>query len=427
MSSRISRIRAREILDSRGNPTVEAEVILESGDFGAASVPSGASTGRWEAVELRDGDKRRFNGRGVLAAVRNINEVISKALVGRDSLDQEGVDRVMIELDGTERKERLGGNATLAVSIANMRAAAAYMKMPLYRYIEDRGEYVMPVPLMNVINGGKHAGSRLSIQEFMIIPYGVESFMEALRIGVETYHNLKNILRDRYGSSAINVGDEGGFTPQIETTGEALSMLVKAINASGYSEGEIALGIDAAASSFYDEGGNRYRIDGLTLSGDELIEYYSKLINEFPIVSIEDPFHEEDYDSFKEFTWRFKDRIQIVGDDIFVTNKRRFLLGVEKGIANTLLFKLNQIGTITEAFETMKTAILNNYRVIVSHRSGETEDNYIADIAVGKSIGQIKTGAPCRGERTSKYNRLIRINEEIGDKAIYIGRKLFKI
>jgi enolase len=427
MSSRISRIRAREILDSRGNPTVEAEVVLESGDFGVASVPSGASTGRWEAVELRDGDKRRFNGRGVLAAVRNINEVISKALVGRNSLDQEGIDKVMIELDGTERKERLGGNATLAVSIANMRAAAAYMKMPLYRYIEDRGEYVMPVPLMNVINGGKHAGSRLSIQEFMIIPYGVESFMEALRIGVETYHNLKNILRDRYGPSAINVGDEGGFTPQIETTGEALSILVKAINASGYSEGEIALGIDAAASSFYDEGSSMYRIDGLTLSGGELIEYYSKLIDEFPIVSVEDPFHEEDYDSFKEFTWKFKDRIQIVGDDIFVTNKRRFLLGVEKGIANTLLFKVNQIGTLTEAFETMRTAILNNYRVIVSHRSGETEDNYIADIAVGKSVGQIKTGAPCRGERTSKYNRLIRINEEIGDKAIYIGRKLFKI
>jgi enolase len=427
MSSRISRIRAREILDSRGNPTVEAEVVLESGDLGVASVPSGASTGRWEAVELRDGDKRRFNGRGVLAAVRNINEVISKALVGRDSLDQEGIDRVMIELDGTERKERLGGNATLAVSIANMRAAASYMKMPLYRYIEDRGEYVMPVPLMNVINGGKHAGSRLSIQEFMIIPYGVESFMEALRIGVETYHSLKNILRDRYGLSAINVGDEGGFTPQIETTGEALSILVKAINASGYSEGEIALGIDAAASSFYDEGSSMYRIDGLTLSGGELIEYYSRLIDEFPIVSMEDPFHEEDYDSFKEFTWRFKDRIQIVGDDIFVTNRRRFLLGVERGIANTLLFKLNQIGTVTEAFETMRTAVLNNYRVIVSHRSGETEDNYIADIAVGKSVGQIKTGAPCRGERISKYNRLIRINEEIWDKAIYIGRKLFKI
>jgi enolase len=427
MSSRISRIRAREILDSRGNPTVEAEVVLESGDLGVASVPSGASTGRWEAVELRDGDKRRFNGRGVLAAVRNINEVISKALVGRDSLDQEGIDRVMIELDGTERKERLGGNATLAVSIANMRAAASYMKMPLYRYIEDRGEYVMPVPLMNVINGGKHAGSRLSIQEFMIIPYGVESFMEALRIGVETYHSLKNILRDRYGLSAINVGDEGGFTPQIETTGEALSILVKAINASGHSEGEIALGIDAAASSFYDEGSSMYRIDGLTLSGGELIEYYSRLIDEFPIVSMEDPFHEEDYDSFKEFTWRFKDRIQIVGDDIFVTNRRRFLLGVERGIANTLLFKLNQIGTVTEAFETMRTAVLNNYRVIVSHRSGETEDNYIADIAVGKSVGQIKTGAPCRGERISKYNRLIRINEEIWDKAIYIGRKLFKI
>jgi len=425
MSSRISRVRGREILDSRGNPTVEAEVILESGDVGVASVPSGASTGKFEAFELRDGDKKRFNGRGVLIAVRNINNVISKALIGRDSLNQEEIDKVMIELDGTERKEKLGGNAILAVSLANIKAAAIYRRIPLYRYIEDREEYIIPVPLMNIINGGKHAGNKLSIQEFMIIPYGVENFMEALRLGVETYYKLKSILKDKYGSSAVNVGDEGGFTPQIDNTREALSLLVEAINASGYTEKEIALGIDAAASSFYDEENHKYRIDGLMLTGNELIDYYSMLINEFPIVSVEDPFHEEDYDSFKEFTEKFRNKIQIVGDDIFVTNKKRLEIGIEKGIANTLLFKVNQIGTVTEAFETMKIAIMNNYRVIVSHRSGETEDNYIADIAVGKSVGQIKTGAPCRGERIAKYNRLIRINEELEDKAKYIGRKLF--
>lgn len=425
MSSRISRVRGREILDSRGNPTVEAEVILESGDVGVASVPSGASTGKFEAFELRDGDKKRFNGRGVLIAVRNINNVISKALIGRDSLNQEEIDKVMIELDGTERKEKLGGNAILAVSLANIKAAAIYRRIPLYRYIEDREEYIIPVPLMNIINGGKHAGNKLSIQEFMIIPYGVENFMEALRLGVETYYKLKSILKDKYGSSAVNVGDEGGFTPQIDNTREALSLLVEAINASGYTEKEIALGIDAAASSFYDEENHKYRIDGLMLTGNELIDYYSMLINEFPIVSVEDPFHEEDYDSFKEFTEKFRNKIQIVGDDIFVTNKKRLEIGIEKGIANTLLFKVNQIGTVTEAFETMKIAIMNNYRVIVSHRSGETEDSYIADIAVGKSVGQIKTGAPCRGERIAKYNRLIRINEELEDKAKYIGRKLF--
>ncbi|MEM2193538.1 MAG: phosphopyruvate hydratase [Candidatus Methanomethylicia archaeon] len=425
MSSRISRVRGREILDSRGNPTVEAEVILESGDVGVASVPSGASTGKFEAFELRDGDKKRFNGRGVLIAVRNINNVISKALIGRDSLNQEEIDKVMIELDGTERKEKLGGNAILAVSLANIKAAAIYRRIPLYRYIEDREEYIIPVPLMNIINGGKHAGNKLSIQEFMIIPYGVENFMEALRLGVETYYKLKSILKDKYGSSAVNVGDEGGFTPQIDNTREALSLLVEAINASGYTEKEIALGIDAAASSFYDDENHKYRIDGLMLTGNELIDYYSMLINEFPIVSVEDPFHEEDYDSFKEFTEKFRNKIQIVGDDIFVTNKKRLEIGIEKGIANTLLFKVNQIGTVTEAFETMKIAIMNNYRVIVSHRSGETEDNYIADIAVGKSVGQIKTGAPCRGERIAKYNRLIRINEELEDKAKYIGRKLF--
>ncbi|MEM1546285.1 MAG: phosphopyruvate hydratase [Candidatus Methanomethylicia archaeon] len=425
MSSRISRVRGREILDSRGNPTVEAEVILESGDVGVASVPSGASTGKFEAFELRDGDKKRFNGRGVLIAVRNINNVISKALIGRDSLNQEEIDKVMIELDGTERKEKLGGNAILAVSLANIKAAAIYRRIPLYRYIEDREEYIIPVPLMNIINGGKHAGNKLSIQEFMIIPYGVENFMEALRLGVETYYKLKSILKDKYGSSAVNVGDEGGFTPQIDNTREALSLLVEAINASGYTEKEIALGIDAAASSFYDDENHKYRIDGLMLTGNELIDYYSMLINEFPIVSVEDPFHEEDYDSFKEFTEKFRNKIQIVGDDIFVTNKKRLEIGIEKGIANTLLFKVNQIGTVTEAFETMKIAIMNNYRVIVSHRSGETEDSYIADIAVGKSVGQIKTGAPCRGERIAKYNRLIRINEELEDKAKYIGRKLF--
>lgn len=426
-SSRIKKIKAREILDSRGNPTVEAEVLLESGDLGVASVPSGASTGKREALELRDGDKKRYEGRGVLLAVRNINEIISKALVGKDALDQEDIDRTMIELDGTEQKKKLGANAILAVSLANAKAAAAYKKEPLYRYIEERESYIMPVPLMNIINGGKHAGNELAIQEFMIIPYGASSFLEALRFGVETYHKLKSILKEKYGVSAINVGDEGGFAPQMKTTREALSVLVEAIKASGYSEKEIALGIDAAASSFYDEKIGKYKIDGLMLSGGELIDYYAKLLDEFPIVSLEDPFYEEDYDSFEEFTKKFKDKIQIVGDDIFVTNKERLEFGIRRGIGNALLFKVNQIGTLTEAFETMRTAILNNYRVIVSHRSGETEDYYISDIAVGKSTGEIKTGAPCRGERTAKYNRLIRINEELGERARYIGKDLFKI
>lgn len=426
-SSRIKKIHAREILDSRGNPTVEAEVILQSGDMGRASVPSGASTGKWEVIELRDKDKKRFNGKGVLEAVKNINEIISKALVGKDALNQEQIDEVMINLDGTEQKSRLGGNAILAVSLATAKAAAAYMKMPLYKYLSKKESYIMPVPLMNIINGGKHAGNELAIQEFKIIPYGADSFPEALRQGVETYQKLKELLRENYGPSAVNVGDEGGFAPPMKSTKEALSMLLKAIEAAGYTEKEIALGLDAAASSFYNEKDKTYLIDGKKLNGGELLEYYSKIIEEFPLVSIEDPFQEEDYENFAEFTKRFGNRLQIIGDDIFVTNKKKLEFGIEKGIANALLFKVNQIGTLTEAFSTMELALSKNYRVVVSHRSGETEDDYIADIAVGKCTGEIKTGAPCRGERTAKYNRLLRINEELGENAKYIGKQLFKI
>lgn len=425
-SSKIKKIHAREILDSRGNPTIEAEVVLQSGDMGRASVPSGASTGKFEAVELRDKDKRRFNGKGVLEAVKNVNEMISKALIGIDALEQEQVDKTMIELDGTEQKSRLGGNAILAVSLATAKAAAVYIKVPLYRYLSKKESYVMPVPLMNIINGGKHAGNELAIQEFKIVPYGANNFPEALRQGVETYQKLKELLKEEYGPSAINVGDEGGFAPPMKTTQEAIHMLLKAIEAAGYTEKEIVLGLDAAASSFYNEKDKMYLIDGKKLSGGELLDYYAEMIEEFPIVSLEDPFQEEDYENFAEFTQKFRSKLQIIGDDVFVTNRKKLEFGIKKGIANALLFKVNQIGTLTEAFSTMELAFSNDYRVVVSHRSGETEDDYIADIAVGKSTGEIKTGAPCRGERTAKYNRLLRINEELGENAKYVGKQLFR-
>jgi len=425
--SNVKKVRAFQILDSRGNPTVEAEVELEDGSSGRASVPSGASTGKFEAIELRDRDSKAYLGMGVQGAVKSVNEIIAPALAGWDALAQEKIDRRMLELDGTPQKSKLGGNAILAVSIATCKAAAEHLDLPLFRYLgKGEGRCVLPVPMMNVINGGKHAGNALQIQEFMIIPAGFRSYPDALRAGVETYHTLKKLLSSKYGRTAINVGDEGGFAPPLAETSEALDVLVRAIEEAGYSSAnQIRLGLDCAASSFFDDITGRYGIDGRELSGGQLVDYLSQIVQRYRLASVEDPVAEDDLDSFVEFT-RKCSNTQVVGDDVFVTNKDRLEAGIRKGIANTLLFKVNQIGTLTEAFETMDLAFRNKYRVVVSHRSGETEDNYIADIAVGKAAGQIKTGAPARGERTAKYNRLLRIFYECENSATYPGTELFK-
>ena len=416
----ISKMKAREILDSRGNPTVEVDVITESGNIGRAAVPSGASTGRYEALELRDGGKR-YHGKGVLKAVNSVNEIIAPALKGLDVRSQEEIDKKMIELDGTPNKSKLGANAILAVSLATARAAANALKIPLYKYLsKNKDELLLPVPLMNIINGGKHAGNKLNIQEFMIIPHGGKTFKETLRIGVEIYHTLKRILEKKYGKSAINVGDEGGYAPPMEQTTEALEALIKSIEEAGYTpRKEVSLGLDAAASEFYDEERGKYYLDQRSLTVDELIEYYTQLVETYPIISIEDPFQEEDFETFAEFTKKLGNKVQIVGDDLFVTNTRRLEKGIQVGAANALLLKVNQIGTLTEALEAAKTAFRHDYAVIVSHRSGETEDPFIADLAVALCTGQIKTGAPARSDRTSKYNQLLRIEEELGEKASF--------
>jgi len=425
--STIRRVRGFQILDSRGNPTVEAEVELKDGSFGRASVPSGASTGRLEAIELRDQEPSSFLGMGVQKAVRSIDQIIGPAIVGMNALAQEEIDRKMIELDGTPQKSKLGGNSMLAVSLASCIAASDHMKLPLYRYLKgEDGRYLFPVPMMNVINGGRHAGNELRIQEFMLIPAGFRSYPEALRAGVETYHMLKRLLSGKYGRAAVNVGDEGGFAPPISETAEALDTLTRATEEAGYSPTkEMRLGLDCAASSFLDLSSGRYTIDGRELSGGQLVDYITQFVRDYRLASVEDPLAEDDLDNFAEFT-RKCSNIQVVGDDVFVTNKDRLKLGIERGVANALLFKVNQIGTLTEAFETMDLAHRSNYRVVVSHRSGETEDSYIADIAVGKSSGQIKTGAPARGERTAKYNRLLRIFRDVEDRSDYPGIELFK-
>lgn len=414
----ISKIKAREILDSRGNPTVEVDVTTESGNMGRAAVPSGASRGRYEALELRDGGKR-YHGKGVLKAVKNVNEIIAPALKGLDVRSQEEVDKKMIELDGTPNKSKLGANAILAVSLATARAAANALKTPLYKYLsKNRNEFLLPVPLMNIINGGKHAGNKLNIQEFIIIPHGGKTFKETLRMGVEIYYTLKKILEKKYGKIAINVGDEGGYAPPMKQTTEALEVLIESIEEAGYApKKEVSLGLDAAASEFYDEEHGKYYLDQRSLTVDELIEYYTQLVETYPIVSIEDPFQEEDFEAFAEFTKKLGNKVQIIGDDLFVTNTRRLEKGAQFGAANALLLKVNQIGTLTESLEAAKTAFQHNYAVIVSHRSGETEDPFIADLAVALCTGQIKTGAPARSDRTSKYNQLLRIEEELGEKA----------
>ncbi|MFH0808992.1 MAG: phosphopyruvate hydratase [Pseudomonadota bacterium] len=417
-------IRAYEILDSRGNPTLEAEVILEDGEYGRAAVPSGASTGEREALELRDGQKERYLGKGVLRAVKNVNEIIGPQLLDLDASDQAQVDAVMIALDGTENKSSLGANAILAVSMACARAAAMAANLPLYRYLGGAVARVLPVPLMNIINGGVHADNNLDIQEFMIVPAGAPSFSEALRMGAETFHNLHKILKDM--RLATGVGDEGGFAPNLTSNEQALGLIVAAIEQAGYRAGtDVYLALDAAASSFYQDG--KYHLAGekRVLGTSELIDYYEDLISRYPIVSIEDGLAENDWDGFEEMTRRLGERIQIVGDDLFVTNPRLLAEGISRGAANAVLVKLNQIGTVTETLETIAMAKRAGYATVISHRSGETEDPFIADLAVAVNAGQIKTGSLSRSERIAKYNQLLRLESELGGGAIFPGLGAF--
>ena len=419
----IIEIKAREILDSRGNPTVEAEVILDSGVFGRAAVPSGASTGTHEALELRDKEDKRYKGKGVLRAVQNINEIIAPELIGLESTEQAEIDRLLIELDGTETKSRLGANAILAVSMAVAQASAAEAGLPLYAYLGGVGARVLPVPFMNVLNGGVHADNPLDIQEFMIVPCGVGSFAEALRAGVETYHTLKSVLQGK--GLSVSVGDEGGFAPQLRDSREALELLTTAIEEAGYRPGEdILLALDVAASELFHSG--KYRLEGRELSSEEMIRFYEGLLRDFPIVSIEDPLAEEDWEGWAALYGELGERVQIVGDDLFVTNVKRIREGIEKRVANAVLIKLNQIGTVSETLQAIELAHRTGWRTIISHRSGETEDTFIADLAVAVNAGQIKTGAPCRSERVAKYNQLLRIEEELGASALFPGCRLYR-
>ncbi len=420
---KIEKLWAREVLDSRGNPTVEAEVTV-GGHKVAAIAPSGASTGSWEALELRDGGSR-YGGKGVLKAVENIRGEIAKRIVGMDPSDQRAVDEAMIELDGTGNKSRLGGNATVAVSLAVAKAGALCEGVPVYKHIG--GDHVtLPVPMLNIINGGKHAGGNLKIQECMIIPAGAESFSECLRMSSEIYMRLKSILASKYGVSAVNIGDEGGFAPPLDTVDEALSTIVSAVSDAGYSPGkDVFLAIDAASSEFYADG--RYDVDGMSLSPGELMDHYVELIGSHPLVSIEDPFFEDDFESTAELTKKVGKKVQIVGDDLFVTNSKRLRKGISDGAANALLLKVNQIGTVTESEDAARMSFDNGYNVVVSHRSGESEDVTIADLSVGWGSGEIKTGAPARGERTAKYNRLLRIEEELGSEGRFPGISKFRL
>ena len=405
--SKIKEVYAREILDSRGNPTVEVELTLESGVKGVASVPSGASTGINEALELRDEDKNRYNGKGVLKAVNNVNTIIRDNLIGKDSLNQELVDKIMLDLDGTSDKRILGANAILGVSLANLKAAALYSGKELYEYIGNGN--MMPKCMMNILNGGAHAENGLDIQEFMIVPYKKE-YKDNLRMGAEVFHSLKKILKDK--GLSCGVGDEGGFAPDISNTYEALDLIKLAISDAGYTLGsDIYIALDVAASEFYNDG--YYEFEGKKLSKEEMLAFYEKLITDYPIISIEDGMAEEDFEGWKLLTDSLGNKIQLVGDDLFVTNKKLLQKGIDMGIANAILLKLNQIGTVTETLDTIKLAKENNYKTIISHRSGETEDNYIADFAVALNLGQIKTGSLSRSERISKYNRLTRIEEKV--------------
>jgi len=421
--STIIDIIGREVLDSRGNPTVEATVVLESGVVASAIVPSGASTGANEALELRDGDKKRFLGKGVLKAVENINTKIADLLIGEESEDQVRIDRLMIEADGTENKSNLGANAILAVSLAVARATAIEKEMPLYRYLGGVNAKVLPVPLMNVINGGAHADNELDFQEFMIVPVCGGSFKEALRAGVETFHVLKSVLKEKGYST--NVGDEGGFAPALRETKEALDMLMLAIDKAGYTPGEdIFIALDAASSEFYKDG--KYFFEKRELTSDDMIILYEEIVGTYPVISIEDGLAENDWEGWKNLTQALGNKVQLVGDDLFTTNPKIIKEGIKNNIANSVLIKLNQIGTLTETLDAIEMARINNYTAIISHRSGESEDTFIADLAVATNAGQIKTGSASRTDRIAKYNQLIRIEEELGENAIFKGKQAFK-
>lgn len=423
--STIVDIYAREILDSRGNPTVEADVLLQSGAFGRAAVPSGASTGVHEAVELRDGDKNRYMGKGVEKAVSNVNEAISEALIGCESEDQIDIDTTMIELDGTENKGKLGANAILAVSMAVAKAQADELGLPLYRYLGGTMARTLPVPMMNIVNGGKHADNPIDIQEFMIMPVSACSIKEAIRMGAEIFHTLKKNLKA--AGHNTNVGDEGGFAPNLQSAEEALSFIVQSIKDAGFVPGEdVVLAIDAASSEFYENGKYEMKGEGKSYTNAQMVEFYKDLCERFPIFSIEDGMAEDDWEGWKMLTDAIGDKVQLVGDDLFVTNPKRLAMGIEKGVANSILVKVNQIGTLTETMKAVDLAQRNKYTAVLSHRSGETEDTTIADIAVATNCGQIKTGSMSRTDRMAKYNQLIRIEEELGDAAIYAGKSILK-
>ena len=422
--SAIVDIIGREILDSRGNPTVECDVLLESGVMGRAAVPSGASTGSREAIELRDGDKARYLGKGVLNAVQNINVEIAETILGLDATEQAFLDRTLIDLDGTHNKARLGANATLAVSMAVARAAAEEAGLPLYRYFGGSAGMQLPVPMMNIVNGGAHANNSLDIQEFMVMPVGAENFRDALRCGAEIFHELKKILGAQ--GMPTTVGDEGGCAPNFKSNQECLQTIMKAIEGAGYQAGEdVLLALDCAASEFYKDGKYHLSGEGLQLTSSEFSDYLGNLADQFPIVSIEDGMHESDWDGWADITQKLGKKIQLVGDDLFVTNTRILKEGIEKGVANSILIKINQIGTLTETFAAIEMAKRANYTAVISHRSGETEDSTIADIAVGTNAGQIKTGSLSRSDRIAKYNQLLRIEEDLGDVATYPGKSVF--
>lgn len=427
--SKIVKIIAREVMDSRGNPTVEADVRLENGSWGRACAPSGASTGSREALELRDGDKSRYLGKGVLNAVANINNDIAEVLVGLDALDQSNIDKVMCDLDGTENKDKLGANAILAVSLANAKAAANFKGVELYEHIADingtQGKYSMPVPMMNIINGGEHADNNVDIQEFMVQPVGAKNFTEALRMGAEIFHSLKKVLQGRGLSTAV--GDEGGFAPNLESNAEALAVIVEAVEKAGYKMGDdITLALDCAASEFYEDGKYDLKGEGKVFDSEGFADYLADLTKQYPIVSIEDGLDESDWDGWKILTDKIGETTQLVGDDLFVTNTKILKRGIDQGIGNAILIKFNQIGSLTETLEAIRMAQEANFNVVISHRSGETEDATIADLAVAVAAGQIKTGSLCRSDRVAKYNQLLRIEQLLGDAAVYNGLKEIK-
>jgi len=419
--SKIKKVKAREILDSRGNPTVEVDVVLDNGLMGRAAVPSGASTGTREAVELRDGDKKRYLGKGVLKAVENVNKIIAPELIGKNPKKQKEIDYLMIKLDGTENKARLGANAILGVSLAVAKVASYDEGKPIYQYLGGKDAVRLPIPFLNILNGGKHADNNVDIQEFMIAPIGAPSFREALRYASEVYHTLKGILKSK--GLSTSVGDEGGFAPNLSRNEEAIEVIIAAIEKAGYKPGkDIAIVLDPAASEFYQNGKYLLKADNKSLSSEEMVDYYAGLVSKYPIISIEDGLAENDWDGWKILTNKLKEKIQLVGDDIFVTNPKILAEGIRQGIANAVLIKLNQIGTITETLETINLAKKSGYACMFSHRSGETEDSFLADITVATNAGQLKTGAPARSERLAKYNQLLRIEEELGDKAIFEGK-----